>query len=701
MEITVKLCFLSAGFAGALALAVALRAGRSLPRWLFVAGMLCLVAGNIFSGLSVDSVLLDEKADWETWRLLALSCLPGIWFLFSLSYARGDSDILLARWKVWLIAGGAAPLALAVIFRERMLAFVSPLGGEMSETLHLATAGTALYMIILISAVAALMNLERTYRASVGTMRWRIKFMILGLGVLLVAQAYTSAQVLIFHALNPRMHAVDAGALVLAGLLIARTLSRTGHFEVSVYPSRAVLQSSATVLLAGIYLVLVGALAKAISVLPGKTPFEFRAFGVLLALVTLAMLLMSDRVRLLTRRFVSRHFQRPLHDYPHVWRSFTAATARCMEPSAFCDGLARVISDIFLALSVSVWLLDETRTRLTFAASTSLFKPTGGELDISAEDTAQMLATLCGHPEPVNIDRSRESWAAALRNLQPEQFRRGGHRLCVGLTAGKDLLGIVMVGDRVGAAPYEVLDLELLKTMAEQAGASILNLQLTEKLAQAKQLEAFQAMAAFFVHDLKNTTSTLSLMLKNLPVHFQDPAFREEAVMDIARTAKQLEELISRLNMVRQELKVPSVACDLNQLVNDALKGQESVPGVELVKELKPLPELCLDPAQIRTLVTNLLLNAREAVGGQGRILVETGRFNGWATLAVSDNGCGMAEEFLRQRLFRPFQTTKKNGIGIGMFHCKMIVEAHHGRIDVESEKGKGTCFRISLPVPQ
>jgi hypothetical protein len=297
MEITVKLCFLSAGFAGALALAVALRAGRSLPRWLFVAGMLCLVAGNIFSGLSVDSVLLDEKADWETWRLLALSCLPGIWFLFSLSYARGDSDILLARWKVWLIAGGAAPLALAVIFRERMLAFVSPLGGEMSETLHLATAGTALYMIILISAVAALMNLERTYRASVGTMRWRIKFMILGLGVLLVAQAYTSAQVLIFHALNPRMHAVDAGALVLAGLLIARTLSRTGHFEVSVYPSRAVLQSSATVLLAGIYLVLVGALAKAISVLPGKTPFEFRAFGVLLALVTLAMLLMSDPVR--------------------------------------------------------------------------------------------------------------------------------------------------------------------------------------------------------------------------------------------------------------------------------------------------------------------------------------------------------------------------------------------------------------------
>jgi putative PEP-CTERM system histidine kinase len=700
MEITVRLCFLSAGFAGALALAVALYARRSLARWLFVAGMACLAAESAFSGLSVDSVLLDEKSYWEIWRLVALSCLPGVWVAFSLTYARGDSDILLNRWKAWLIAGGAAPFVLAIIFRDDLLVFVSQLDSQMSGTLRLTIAGTVLYMIVLVGAVVALMNLERTYRASVGTMRWRIKFMILGLGVLFVAQAYTSAQVLIFHALNPRLYAVEAGALLLACFLITRTLCRSGHFEVSVYPSRAVLQSSATVLLAGIYLVLVGALAKAISSLPGGTPFEVKAFGALLALVTLAMLLMSDKVRLRTRRFVSRHFHRPLHDYPHVWRTFAAATAGYLEPSAFCEGLVRVISDIFQALSVSVWLLDETRTKLIFAASTSLFKSTAGEPKLSVEDVAQMLVSLRAHPEPVDIDRSKEPWASALAELQPEQFRRGGHRVCVGLTAGQDLLGIVLVGDRVDGASYEEMDLELLKTMAAQATASLLNLQLTEKLGRAKQLEAFQAMAAFFVHDLKNTTSTLSLMLKNLPVHFEDPAFREEAVMDIARTAKQIEELISRLNMLRQELKVPSVECDLNQLVNDALKGQDSIPGVELVKELKPLPKLCLDPAQIRTLVTNLVLNAREAVGRQGRILVETAGSNGWATLAVSDNGCGMAQEFVRQRLFRPFQTTKKNGIGIGMFHCKMIVDAHHGRIDVESLKGKGTCFRISLPVP-
>jgi signal transduction histidine kinase len=93
------------------------------------------------------------------------------------------------------------------------------------------------------------------------------------------------------------------------------------------------------------------------------------------------------------------------------------------------------------------------------------------------------------------------------------------------------------------------------------------------------------------------------------------------------------------------------------------------------------------------------VLNAREAVTSGGQIKVETGQRNGWVVLAVSDNGCGMTSEFVQRALFRPFQTTKKKGIGIGMFQARIIVEAHRGRIEVESEPGKGTAFRVLLPV--
>ena len=123
------------------------------------------------------------------------------------------------------------------------------------------------------------------------------------------------------------------------------------------------------------------------------------------------------------------------------------------------------------------------------------------------------------------------------------------------------------------------------------------------------------------------------------------------------------------------------------------------MPGVELVKELHPLPKVIVDPEQFRNVVTNLLLNASEAVGSNGQIRIETSQREAKVLLSVADNGCGMSADFLRDSLFRPFQTTKKRGLGIGMFQSKMIVEAHRGNIEVESQPGKGTKFGVFLPL--
>jgi signal transduction histidine kinase len=193
----------------------------------------------------------------------------------------------------------------------------------------------------------------------------------------------------------------------------------------------------------------------------------------------------------------------------------------------------------------------------------------------------------------------------------------------------------------------------------------------------------------------------LSLMLRNLPIHYEDPAFREDALRGISRTVAHLNDVITRLTLLRRELAIRPVECDLNELVSGVLKAQEQAAGVQLVKEFQPLPKMRLDPVQIEKVLTNLVLNARDALGPGGCIRVETRRRNGWVVLAVADNGCGMSPEFIQDRLFRPFQTTKKNGIGIGMFHCKLIVEAHRGRIEVESTPGQGTAFRVLLPLTQ
>lgn len=206
-------------------------------------------------------------------------------------------------------------------------------------------------------------------------------------------------------------------------------------------------------------------------------------------------------------------------------------------------------------------------------------------------------------------------------------------------------------------------------------------------------------MSAFFVHDLKNAASSLNLMLKNLPVHFNDPAFREDALRAVGNTARRIDEMTGRLSALRQKPRFQPVESDLNQLVNEALDRLEGMPHVELTRELQPLPKILADREQLQSVITNLVLNARDALGPEGRIVVRTEHSGPSVVLTVADNGCGMSAAFLKESLFRPFQSTKKNGLGIGMYQSRMLVEAHGGSIWAESETGKGTTFWVSLPV--
>jgi len=211
-------------------------------------------------------------------------------------------------------------------------------------------------------------------------------------------------------------------------------------------------------------------------------------------------------------------------------------------------------------------------------------------------------------------------------------------------------------------------------------------------------MDAFQTMAAFFVHDLKNTASSLSLMLQNLPAQMENPDFRQDALRAVTKAVDKLNGLIGRLGMLRESNQLNPAPSDLDQIVRAAVASLGPTPEITLEHKAGAPTRLLVDSDQIQRVATNLLVNAREAVGRHGAIRIETTTHNGWAILSVSDNGCGMSPEFIERSLFRPFQTTKKSGIGIGMFHCKTLVEAHRGRIEVTSVEGKGTTFRVLLP---
>jgi putative PEP-CTERM system histidine kinase len=215
---------------------------------------------------------------------------------------------------------------------------------------------------------------------------------------------------------------------------------------------------------------------------------------------------------------------------------------------------------------------------------------------------------------------------------------------------------------------------------------------------KAKEMEAFQTLSTFFVHDLKNLASTLSLTLENLPIHFSDPEFRTDTLRVITNSVNKINTMCSRLSLLTKGLELQKTSVDLNVLITATLADLNGSIRAALRQNLYPVPTLSLDPDQIQKVIMNLVLNASEAAGPRGEIRVTTEQQNGWAVLVVEDNGCGMSKEFIERSLFQPFQTTKSKGLGIGLFHSKKIVEAHHGRIEVESEPGKGSTFRVFLP---
>jgi putative PEP-CTERM system histidine kinase len=287
-----------------------------------------------------------------------------------------------------------------------------------------------------------------------------------------------------------------------------------------------------------------------------------------------------------------------------------------------------------------------------------------------------------------------------LRGSNPVQFPKGGHRFAIPLVSSGELVGLLVLGDRVGGAAFLAEDLDLLKCLADQIAAGLRDRLLSEKLVRAKEMEAFQNMSAFLVHDLKNTASSLSLTLRNLPAHFDNPEFRQDALRALSKSVERVNELISRFTTLRRTVELHRDPADLNTVVASALRAIGPNPGINVRQSCQPLPHLLMDARQIESAIVNLVLNAREAIVNQGDIRIETSRQNGEAILAISDDGCGMSPEFVSNSLFQPFKTSKKNGLGIGMFQTKAIIEAHGGRIAVQSEPEKGTTFRVWLPIP-
>lgn len=292
------------------------------------------------------------------------------------------------------------------------------------------------------------------------------------------------------------------------------------------------------------------------------------------------------------------------------------------------------------------------------------------------------------------------------------EFEKMNAAICVPLNAKTKLIGLLLLGEKKRNR-YTQEDIELLETVSNHSALAIQNLQLQEHIRQTTELESFYKFASFVIHDLRNTVSVLSMLADNAKIHLDDPEFRNNLKETLAGAVTQMKGMLSKVSMVSSSLSLSKVRLNVVELIEDVLQEVESVQKIEVVREYGSWVEIVADAHQLRKVIQNLILNAIEAMpsGGSLTIQVTHGgsedlparistdwKVNSFLAISISDTGCGMSKEFIQKQLFKPFQTTKKKGLGIGLYHCREIIESHEGRIWAESEPNEGTCFIVALP---
>lgn len=698
MEIETIFCWAGALSALMVAALVFWRWEKSLPTWCLALGLLVIAfqAGLLAIG-SREAVALRVLSTQRIYLSLE-ALLLGLWLTFSLGFGRKGEPILPSPWIIATLGIPLVVLGLVILGGEWVFPQAPLADPDWGWFVPLGTGGDLFHAIILVGYVLILANLERTLRYSVGHGRWQVKFVVFGLGGICGLKIYLGAHFLLFHGITTGLQLIGGAALALACGLLAVGVWRAAAGKITVRLSHMALYNTLSFLIVGSYLIAAGVTAELMKVF-GILRFEHHrilfAFAVLSGL---AVVVFSDRVRYGIRKFIRDNFSVPRYDYRRIWTKFAQRTSSSLDEKELASELVRLFSETFEALCVGIWLNNPRRKKLLLVASTIDLKKE--ELSLNGEDPETFLNELQRMALPT-VDL--ESWAGteeALRSTPwAQDLLEAKIRYLAPLIASGEAIGMVGIGDRVRYAPMVQEDMELMRTLADQAALSFHQLRLLDRVKQAREIEAFQAMSAFLVHDLKNLSAKLSLTAQNLPHFFHDPEFRDDAARVINQSVEKIRAMCSELSFLKETMKPVKKPVDLNELAGEVLKELTGMIKAKVELDTGIIPKVPMDREMMKKVLVNLLMNANEAVGQGGLIELKTERSNsGKVILTVKDNGSGIPKEFMDKSLFKPFRSTKSKGMGIGLFQCKCIVEAHGGYIEVESTEGQGSLFRIVLP---
>ena len=422
----------------------------------------------------------------------------------------------------------------------------------------------------------------------------------------------------------------------------------------------------------------------------------------LLAVLTVGgmVLLPSARARSWAKVKIAKHLFEHRYDYRTEWLRFTD-TLGSNEDDALPLG-ERVLKAFADILDAPGGLLLTTDLPGSVAGTSQWDWDATTPPAADAEGLRCFRDRLDASPRIVEFDAFRGGWANAEdRALNPPEWMVSDAAIwtAIPLIHHQKLVGIVLLAAPEYRRPLDWEDFDLLRTAGRQAASSLAEAHGREALSNAQRFEEFNRRFAFILHDIKNLVSQLSLLSRNAERHADNAEFRADMIATLKSSVGKMNDLLARLS--------PQAAPRPQRIEPQALRPilSSAIAAKRRSHEVKLLGDTSLwalaDAVALEQAVGHILQNAVEASPANEPVLVRAGRREDCVEISITDKGAGMDGDFIRNRLFQPFASTKPAGFGIGSFEARSLIAAMGGRLAVDSRPGQGSCFTILLPTAE
>lgn len=543
----------------------------------------------------------------------------------------------------------------------------------------------------LLMAISGLVLVEQLYRNAAGDQRWNAKPVCLGLAVGFAFDVYVFAEAMLLR--RPDWQAMQLRPIVAAlGLpLLVLGLGRGVALMASLQVSRALVFHSATLLFSGAYLMLVAGLGYWVRYSGGDWGPALQVLLLVAGLLGLCVVVFSGAVRARLRVWVSKSFFRYRYDYRDEWLRFTAALGASEGPDRMGETVVRSLAALVESPAGGVWLRRGDEPTLGQSSGWN-FERRDHRLAVDG-----CLADLADRHWIADLNEWRQG--RATEGVTPPDWLMRDEQawLLIPLVVAGRLHGAVVLGQPRTpiALDWEVRD--LLKTAASQAAGGLAMLQASEQLLEAQKFEAFNRMSAFVVHDLKNIVTQLSLMMKNAERHGDNPEFRRDMHDTVNHAVEKMRQLMLQL---REGARPTGLSSGVNlPALAGRMQASARQRGRELVVQADGSVQTRGVEERIERVIGHAVQNAMEASGDDQVVRLSIDAIGSYARVRVEDDGVGMTEDFVRDRLFKPFQSTKAHGMGIGAFESLQYVRELGGKMEVASKPGQGTTITFLLPL--